>query len=134
MKPLQVLYSEREAAVTTLDAAKAALGAIDAEILAATKARVEQLYALTGKTHGTVTADVGDFKIKGDISKTVSYDTAKLLPIASKMSYEEATKTFKIEFSVAEKVYKGLTPELRAEIDKARTTKYAPLKITLVKK
>jgi hypothetical protein len=134
VKSLEQLYNEQMSCAAALATAKAAKAAVDAEIVTATKSRVMQLYELTGKSHGTVSADVGTFTAKADISKEVKWDSGVLMSVASKMSWEEATKIFKIEFGVPEKAYKELTPDLKAAVDAGRTTKYGDVKVVLEKK
>jgi hypothetical protein len=134
MKSLEQLYNEQEGAIEALAAAKAAKAAVDAEILEATLPRITHLYTLTGKQHGSVSLDAGTFTAKADISKKVEWDSGVLMSVASNISFDEARKVFKMEFSVPEKIYKELTPELKAAVDAGRTTKYGDVKVVLVKK
>jgi len=86
-----------------------------------------------GKDYGTITREVENgYKIKADIKQTVKWDGAALQAIAADMTWEKIQHWFKIDFSVPEAKFKAIEPgPFRKAIEKARTTKLSPIKITL---
>jgi len=87
-----------------------------------------------GKDYGTITREVENgYKIKADIKQTVKWDGAALQAIAADMTWEKIQHWFKIDFSVPEAKFKAIEPgPFRKAIEKARTTKLSPIKITLI--
>jgi hypothetical protein len=89
------------------------------------------------KQSGTVNLPLQDgMTVKGVVSKKVDWDSVRLLSIAQSMPWEKVAKLFKIEFSVPEKVYEGISvadEDLKKRLDAARTVTYPAPKITLEK-
>lgn len=84
------------------------------------------------KVSGEFTLEREGVKLKGAIGKTVKWDSAKLMAIASAMPWDEAARLFKIEFSMTETAFKGVPEgELRAKLIDARTVAYSPLSISI---
>lgn len=137
MDSLRELHKQQTDIFYDAERLKNRLKALQENILAATAERVNQMYSLSGKQHGTVNVDGGDgIVIKGAIDKKVEWDSAVLMGVASTLPWDKVREIFKIEFSVPEKMYAalkdhGITPEQIIAIDAARTTKYAPLKVSL---
>lgn len=77
-----------------------------------------------------------DVSLKGEISKRVSYDSPKLMEVASELPWERVRELFKIEFSMPEATYNALAaanPDLYSRVAGARTVKYGDLKVTIKK-
>ena len=87
-----------------------------------------------GKDYGTVTKEMeGGYKIKAEIKQTVKWDSDALQAIASDMTWEKIQHWFKIAFSVPEAKFKAIEPgPFQKALEKARTTKLAPMKVTLI--
>ena len=87
-----------------------------------------------GKDYGTATREIkGGYKLKAEIKQTVKWDSDALQTIASDMTWEKIQHWFKIAFSVPEANFKAMEPgEFKDALTRARTTKLAPLKITLI--
>lgn len=79
--------------------------------------------------------DMG-FQVKGEVDKTVTWDSKKLMDLASTMPFADVLAFFKIKFEVPEATYKSLLPSdpKKAAIDAARTVKYGDVKVTLSRK
>jgi len=116
---------------------KARLAQVKAELGRRYGDSVRQALAQAEKDHGSVTLELQDgFKVKGDVKQMVKWDSAALMDVAKTLPWERVDALFKIEFSMSEKIYAGvaaLSPELRAKIDAARTTKIAEPAITLIR-
>lgn len=117
--------------------AKAATTAVATEIARRYADSVFHSLNQSQKSHGTVSLPLQDgITLKGEIKRTVKWDSEKLQAVAQTLPWERVAAIFKIEFSVPEAIYKGiaaLSPELRNKIDAARTTKLAPATASLVK-
>jgi hypothetical protein len=73
------------------------------------------------------------FKIKGSVSKTVSWDSSALQKLAAEMDWAKAQHYFRIKFSVAEAMFKSVEPgEFKDKLTDARTTKDGQLKIEMI--
>lgn len=132
MSLLQQLYTQRAHLTSQVRDLEASVEKIDEQILVATRDKVQQMYALSGKQFGSVTIDGGDgISIKADIKKTVEWDSAALMKVASGLSWGVVEQTFDIKFKVPEKVYAKLDGPLLAAIDAARTTKYGDIAVKL---
>lgn len=134
---LPELLAEQEAAVAAATAAKARTANVKAELQRRYSASATMALGQAGKDHGTVSLPLQDgFKVKADVKQTVKWDSGKLMAIAQTLPWERVEALFKIEFSMPEKIYAGvsaLSPDLRAKIDEARTTTVAAPAITLIK-
>lgn len=106
---------------------------VDRRLWDSAKAAFDQ----SGKDSGTMTLQVqGGVVAKVDISKTVKWDSAKLLEVSKSMDWNRVQSLFKIDFSVPENTYKAIKdvdPELAAKLDEARTVKLGDPKIKLIK-
>lgn len=93
----------------------------------------EELYEVRGKTHGRMKFGMEGTVVTSDIPQTVKWDQEKLREIASRMSWEDVQKTFKIEFTVPEAVYKSpmMSDDLKDKLTAARTTKTGDIKINV---
>jgi hypothetical protein len=129
------LLAEQNAAAADTAAAKERTQRIKQEL--ASRFRDSALEALkqVDKTHGTTTLPLQDgFAAKAEVKQTVKWDSAKLQAVAQTLPWERVIALFKIDFSMSETLYKGvaaLSPELRKQIDAARTTTIAEPVITL---
>lgn len=128
---LATLQQRRAEIVIDFNAAKACLAQIDQQIAEYCHQQLKQLYELQGKMGGTVTADIEGIKVKGEISKTVKWDTEKLRDVAREMAPERFNEIFQMKLSVPEKVYGTLDDETKSKIDIARTVQYGDIKATL---
>jgi len=137
VESLRELHRQQSEILSQVETLKKRAAELQGKILAATAERVNQMYALSGKQHGTVSVAGEDgVTIKGSIGKKVEWDSPALMGVASALPWETVQKVFKIEFGVPEKMYAklaehGITPEQIVAIDAARTTKYEPLKVSL---
>lgn len=126
---LQTGYAEGVASL------KRNLDAVKAELARRYASSAKQALDQQDKTHGTVTLGLQDgFAAKCDVKQSVKWDSAKLMGIAQSMPWDAASALFKIEFSMAEAVYKNVAdPALKAKLDAARTTKLAEPVVTLTR-
>lgn len=135
---LLMAESEVKACVRELEKAKLDVAPIQAELERRYGAALAAEYNAQKKQSGTVRLELPeDFEAVADASKKVEWDSGKLMAVASTMSWDQASKLFKIDFSVPEKIYSGLAaanPELAKAIDAARAVKYGKPKITLQKR
>lgn len=84
------------------------------------------------KESGETTIEADGEKYKVEISKTVSYDSDKLLTVAGSMDWPTAQKIFKFALSVPEAIFKSAeatNPDLFKQLQQARTVKYGELTI-----
>ncbi len=132
--PLDKLSAERVRNLFALADYQAILADIQAEIDRRFKPAGLLALDTALKRYGTTTREVGGgYKIKVDIKQTVKWDSAALQTLASDMSWEKIQHWFKIDFSVPEAKFKAIEPgPFQVAIAKARTTKLAPIKITLI--
>jgi hypothetical protein len=116
---------------------KANLTALKAELSRRFLESARQSLIQQGKDYGTANLELQDgFKVKVELRQKVKWDSVKLMAVARELPFERVEALFKIEFSMSETVYKGvsaLSPELRAKIDDARTTSPDTPKLTLTK-
>ncbi len=131
---LEQLSAERQEVGAIVAGYYAELADIQAEI----DRRFHNVAALAldaaGKDYGTTTKEVeGGYKIKAEIKQTVKWDSDALQTIASDMTWEKIQHWFKIAFSVPEAKFKAIEPgPFKKALEKARTTKLAPMKVTLI--
>jgi hypothetical protein len=93
--------------------------------------------AFADKPSGEKTIECDGLSLKGEISKTVKWDSRALMNVAAEMPWDRVREIFKIEFSVPEATYNalaGANPDLFANIAAARTVKYGDLKVKIAKK
>lgn len=92
---------------------------------------MEQMKAKEARS-ATIDAPDG-YKIKGSVSKTVSWDSDGLQTIAGSMSWDEVKHYFKIKFTMAEAMFKALPPgEFKDKVTALRTTKDGQCKIEMI--
>lgn len=130
---LRALREQRMDIVASIEERKAILQQIDDKISDVLSDIAYKAMEAAGKNSGDVTITPFDgLRFKASVSKTVKYDTEKLMRLASTMPGQKVTQLFKIDFSVSEESYKALQkfePELAAKIEEARTVKYGAMKI-----
>ena len=132
--PLDELSDSRLELSTRLSAVQRDLAAIQDEINRRFEGAAKLALDEAGKEHGTATRTMeGGYKIKADIKQTVKWNSDVLQVIASDMDWEQIQHWFKISFSVPEAKFKAMPPgDLQKAVATARTTKLAPLKVTLI--
>ncbi|CAB4150073.1 hypothetical protein UFOVP549_39 [uncultured Caudovirales phage] len=82
------------------------------------------------KQSGQHTFEAEGFKFTGEIKSTIKWDSPALERIAMQLPYDQMRNTFKIEFSVPEKVFKSITDQKLVDLlIEARTVKYSDPKI-----
>lgn len=125
---------------------KAEVKEVDDELAARYGEFAAKCFEEDDKKHGQLTVFVPaepKFSLKAEISKKVVWDSGMLEGIiteqmnAGKLTWPQVQKLFKIEFSIAEKIYSALdaaNPDLKKAVDDARTVIYgdAP-KLTLMR-
>lgn len=136
-RTLAELHDQLTASEGMLATAKTAVADLKGEVARRYLASAQQTLTQQGKDYGTANLDLQDgFKVKAELRQKVKWDSAKLMEVARTLPFERVEALFKIEFSMSETVYKGisaLSPELRAQIDAARTTSPDTPKLTLTK-
>ena len=122
------------------------IAAINTEIARRFSEQIEN--SMAAKCKMSTTLDVeGGFKVKGSVSKTVTWDNDALQKIATGMGWDQVKHYFKIKFTVPEAIYNAVDPcadyvvghgddeasaNLKAAMTTARTTKYGDLKVELI--
>lgn len=131
---LSQLSSERQALRDVMAGTGQELADIQDEITRRFSAAGALALDDAGKDYGTATSEVGlGYKIKAEIKQTVKWDSAVLQVIAADMSWNSIQHWFKIAFSMPEAQFKAIEPgPFKDAIIAARTTKLAPLSITLI--
>lgn len=123
--------------VDAIDKFKGRLAAVKDELGARYGESAKHALAQKQKEHGTGKLPLQDgFVAEYKIDREVKWDSDKLMAVAQTLPWERVQALFKIVFSMPEAIYAGvsaLSPELRAKIDEARTTKIKPATITLTK-
>lgn len=134
---LDQLLAEQDAAAFDKAAAAARNLRVSQELANRYSESARQALAQLDKTHGSATLPLQDgFAVKAEVKQTVKWDSAKLQEVAQTLPWERVIVLFKIKFEMSETIYKGvaaLSPELRAQIDAARTTVIGDPSITLTK-
>ena len=132
--PISDIYALQETLAAEAAALKTQQAALKAEFTRRWGDVLTQQLATTLKST-TNLEDMG-FQIKGEIDKTVSWDSKKLMDLAATMPFADVLAFFKIKFELPEATYKALLPSdpKKAAIDAARTVKYGDIKVTLSKK
>ena len=119
-----------------LESQKAWIATIQDEIDVRLAPSVAAAIREAGKQHGTINLPIqGGLIAKGEISKKVEWDSAKLIEIAQTMPWERVSAVFNIKFSVSEKTWDGIVAvggPLADKIKAARTVKYSAPKVTIV--
>lgn len=83
------------------------------------------------KDTGIVHVEDGDFDVSCDVTKRVEWDSDKLVEIFDEMDEATAKHYAKVSLTVSETNYKAAPPDIRAELDKARTVKAGSPKYTI---
>lgn len=134
---IAALFALQKLTETKAVEVKAQAAEVAAEISRRFADSAKQSLTQAGKEHGTITLPLQDgFIVKGKVDKKVEWDSAKLQAVAQTLPWERVAAMFKIEFSMPEAIYKGIaafSPEMRAQIDAARTTTYSEPKLALSK-
>jgi hypothetical protein len=110
---------------------KLALAALENELSDRQADTAARLFQQAEKEDGAITFTVGGLKYKGEIKKTVKWDSEKLQAIAKHMDWAVAQRVFDITFNVPERTFNAMTdPALIEQLLKARTTKRSDLVVT----
>lgn len=125
---LAALYDRLSEADEAIEHAKATKAEIADELEARFRTAINAGFAQKAKTHGTISiaAPEAGFKISAEITKTVKWDSAKLLAAMSTMTWDQVQRIFKLTAEIPEKVWTGLlaaSPELATKLSDARTVK-----------
>lgn len=127
---LPALVSLHTAAIQRAEAAKAEAKLVQDEITARLQPAATSMFVRQKKHSGDVTFEADGVTLKASISKTVKWDSPKLMAIASTMDWDTAQRVFDISFSVPERTFTAIPdPELIAKLQDARTVKYGELNI-----
>lgn len=128
---LPVLLDERAQYEADKATAVAAIKSVNEEITAIAKPLVDAAMTRAGKVSGSVNFAQGDVIYKGEVDKSVKWDSAKLFAVAAEMPWSEAKEIFKFELSVGEKIFAAL-PEgpAKEKIKEARTVTYSDPKVS----
>lgn len=134
---LSDLLLEQDAAAFDTAAAKGRALRVQQELQVRFAESAKQALAQADKTHGAISLPLQDgFTVKADVKQTVKWDSGKLQEVAQTLPWERVNALFGITFKMSETIYKGvsaLSPELRKQIDAARTTTIAEPAITLTR-
>lgn len=135
---LAQLFDEQAKAAAETIAAKNHVAAVRQELADRFGASGQRALATMGKDAGTTTLDLQDgYGAKVEVKKTVDWDSKKLMEVARTLPFATVEKLFSIKFSVPETIYKGIdavAPELRQQIDAARTERLSAPAVSLTKK
>lgn len=132
-KPIHELIVMREAATMKMAGLKTELSDIDAAITHIALPAMTDKLRLSDKEHGSLKLLVDGVELKGEILKTVRWDSAKLKDIAARIEGADAAVIFTVTLSVSEEQVATLQecehPAI-GEILLARTVKLSPFKAT----
>jgi hypothetical protein len=90
---------------------------------------IEQLRE-RGREHGEVTMSIDNTTVRFDVRATVKWDSEKLRKAAADIPADVRDSILKIELSIPEKIYAGLSGELRTKVDDARSVAYSEPKVS----
>ncbi len=130
---VEQLRDRWDAAVKTLSDARDALAAVNDELRHRFQEEFELAFTEAGKQDGSVSRLIGGAKVTCTVKKTVTWDAQRLTDIGNAMSPDDASKIFKVEVSVPEKIFSSLPPSLSNLLAAARTVKYSEPKIEFAK-
>jgi len=134
MITLQQLKATRDELASQIASLQAKLKETDASIAALLDRPVDDEFDAAGKQHGVVSLQVEGIDVKAEITKTVAWDSEKLLTAMSGMTWEKAKTIFDVKVSIKETVYNSLlataSEDFIAKINAARTVKYSDPKIS----
>jgi hypothetical protein len=129
---LAQLVQFRDAAEAEMQAAKRAVSDLNERIKSVAAPLLLNGYERAGKHDGTIRFVSGNHQFKCEVGKRVTWDSGLLAALAAQMDPREAALLFKVDYSVPEAQFKGITDTaLRHNLTQARTVKYAEPKITL---
>lgn len=134
---LPVLLQLQDGYTSSIASFKGRLDQVKAELANRYGESAKRTLEQKGKEHGTGSLPLQDgFKAKFKVDREIKWDSGALMAVAQTLPWERVNALFKIEFSMSEDIYKGvsaLSPDLREKIDGARTTRIKPAAITLVR-
>lgn len=84
------------------------------------------------RQHGEVTMDIDNTHVRFDVRATVKWDSDMLRAIAASVPPTVRDSIFKVDISIPEKAYAGLSGELRSKVDEARTVVYSEPKVSFI--
>lgn len=130
------LLEYRNATEQALREAKAELEHVDAAIAKRYATVIDHQYHVKGERVGTVRGDLGGgVSLVGEISKTVKWETDKLLDEANRLpSWERVRALFDVKLTVKESVFKAIKatdPDQAKRLEAARTVTYGQPKVRL---
>lgn len=109
----------------TINAQKAMLAEIQAELLRRHGELLRSKLEAAGKTDGSATMEIEGVKLTYKVGKDIDWDNDKLRAIAGTMDWATASRIFDIKFKVPEKVYNAIPDtSLVARLNEARTVTY----------
>lgn len=132
--PQSFTLEEIRSAITTqesiIDAAKAQMEILNAELRSRFENRLNQALSEQNKKHGQHTFEVDGHKLTAEITARVKWDSSKLEKVAYSMPWAEVQRIFKVEFSVPEKTFATISDaKLIDQLVEARTVKYSDPKV-----
>jgi len=132
--PLEKIKDLHKKAIDDKAHAEYRLAMFNGEITRRFKASFAAQLAQKNKESGDISFVEDGLSLKGEIKKTVKWDTKLLAASAAAMTWEQANAVFKIEFTIPEAVYKtleGANPALYKSATAARTVKYSEPTVTI---
>jgi len=133
---LEQLVNSRRQVLADMQKAKNLLTYIDEQI--AKQIDLTRLFDDADKTYGDITTTISGFKVKAEITKTVNWDSGKLIEAARGLPWGEVNNLFDVKFGMAEKKYSELAVRASSDpsskammeaINSARTLKFSAPKI-----
>lgn len=132
--PLPALHAEMKQEKALIAAAKIKLDLLNYEVERRFGDALAEKRSEQDKLSTTLNID-DEFKVKGSVSKKVTWDSGICQTIAASMSWDQAHHFFKIKFTVAEAIFKAIEPgTLKDAMTKARTVEYGEPKVELIAK
>ena len=118
----------------TINAQKAMLVDIQAELLARHGLMLRRKLEAAGKVDGSATLELDGVKLTYNVKKEVDWDNDKLKAIAASMDWATASRVFDIKFKVPERVYNAIPDtSLVSRLNEARTVTYKEPVVTFAK-
>lgn len=132
---LPTLYALQEALVAADEQIVTSKANLQGELRRRFGDTLEAALKEDGKTHGSKKLPAeGALRIEAEAPQKVEWDQKTLRALAETLSWPDVDHTFKVTFSVPEKIYGALPPssDLKAKLTAARTTKPQPSKFKIV--
>jgi hypothetical protein len=132
---LPTLYAIQEALAAADEQIMTSKANLQGELRRRFEPKLSAALAEDGKTYGSKKLPgEGHLRIEAEAPQKVDWDQRTLRSLAETMAWPDVDHTFKITFSVPEKIYGALPPssDLKAALTKARTTKPQPTKFKIV--